>query len=130
LFISYASADEADVNAVLDILRDEMRARYWYMLYIKAGDDFEKEIASRIDGCSALVLCVTSASVKSPWVDKEVRYAISKGKRIVAVFLEDVKLPSHWAFHLNTLHQIHQKMLDEDRYRFELDKAVPTECRR
>lgn len=127
VFISYCRTDKTEVEQELDLLR-EMKTRLWYDA--DAYGQFDKQLAHKIQGCSAFVIFVSEQSVRSDWVLNEVAFAQQKKKRIVPIFLDRALLPGELAVRLARFDQIHRMDLTEDLYRFKIQRSIPAKCRK
>lgn len=77
-FISYASKDRDKVLARVQML-DQMGIEYFQdLLSLDPGDRWEKELYKNIDRCDLFLLFWSTASKESPWVMKEVDYAMRR----------------------------------------------------
>ena len=77
-FISYASKDRDKVLARVQML-DQVGIKYFQdLLSLDPGDRWEKELYKNIDLCDLFLLFWSTASKESPWVMKEVDYAIQR----------------------------------------------------
>ncbi len=106
IFISYSSSDAALAFGLADRLR-----RKGYSLWIdKEGiggaTSWSKEIAEAIVNCRALVVLLSSESVKSEHVGREVLIAAEKQKAIIPVDLERVELPSSLLYTLAGIQRV------------------------
>ena len=88
LFVSYSHRDTAKVYPILDALHDR-KYRIWYDESCENGNDFRDELRHRIEGCSAVVLFVSQASMTSPFCGMEIIVARENGKRLYPIYLED-----------------------------------------
>ena len=88
LFVSYSHRDTAQVYPILDALHDK-KYRIWYDESCENGNDFRDELRHRIEGCSAVILFVSTASMNSPFCGMEVIVARENGKRLYPIYLED-----------------------------------------
>ena len=88
LFVSYSHRDTAKVYPILDALYDR-KYRIWYDESCENGNDFRDELRKRIEGCSAVVLFVSKASMASPFCGMEIIVARENGKRLYPIYLED-----------------------------------------
>lgn len=88
LFVSYSHRDAAQVYPILDALHDR-KYRIWYDESCENGNDFRDELRHRIEGCSAVVLFVSEASMSSPFCGMEVIVARENGKRLYPIYLDD-----------------------------------------
>lgn len=89
LFVSYSHRDTAKVYPILDALHDK-KYRIWYDESCENGNDFRDELRHRIEGCSAVVLFVSKASMSSPFCGMEIIVARENGKRLYPIYLDDV----------------------------------------
>lgn len=62
--------------------------RLWYDRGIDPGTEWAEEIANRLLNASVLVVFLSSASLNSRNVRREIGFATSKGKTIIALYLE------------------------------------------
>jgi hypothetical protein len=77
-FISYASEDRDKVLARVQML-DQMGIRYFQdLLSLDPGQRWEKELYRNIDQCDLFLLFWSNAAKRSPWVMKEVNYALDR----------------------------------------------------
>lgn len=88
LFVSYSHRDTAKVYPILDALYDK-KYRIWYDESCENGNDFRDELRHRIEGCSAVVLFVSKASMASPFCGMEIIVARENGKKLYPIYLDD-----------------------------------------
>jgi hypothetical protein len=77
VFISHSSADAAFVEAeILPPLR-RRRIRYWYSPEdIQTSQDWEKSIRKGLESCEWFLVVMSGRSARSPWVRREVQWAM------------------------------------------------------
>ena len=109
VFISYASADRAEVIKRVQML-STLRINYFQdILHLDPGDRWEQKLYRHIDQADLFLLFWSSAARNSKWVRKEIRYALDrKGPRdsppeIVPVVIEGPPPPAPWP-ELENLH--------------------------
>lgn len=91
IFVSYCHQDKTQVYPYIEMLaRDGYRI--WYDEGITPGDEWTENIARHLEGCSVFVAFVTEASLNSHNCRREINYAVLKEKRMVSLFLDDVRL--------------------------------------
>ncbi|MDX2029249.1 MAG: toll/interleukin-1 receptor domain-containing protein [Blastocatellia bacterium] len=79
-FISYASPDRSEVLERVQML-ETMGIRYFQdVLSLDPGDRWEKKLYENIDRCDLFLLFWSHAARESPWVMKEVEYALGRKK--------------------------------------------------
>lgn len=77
-FVSYASADRSEVIERVQML-ETMGIKYFQdVLSLDPGDRWEKKLYENIDKCDLFLLFWSHAAKESPWVMKEVEYAIAR----------------------------------------------------
>ena len=112
LFISYAHLDS---GIVLKIVRQLQEENYdvWIDKYgIEGGDLWASEIVKGIRGCDIFLLFVSSNSVRSSYVRRELDVAAGGNRKIIHVMIEDVEIPEHWVFQLAGLQYINYRSPD------------------
>lgn len=85
VFISYARADERYATALMNRLAREPDIAPWQDRISMSPGDFEDQIKKGIDSSEYLVLVMTPAALRSPWVEKEWRYARENGRCVVPI---------------------------------------------
>ena len=87
VFVSYARADEHYATELLSRLAKEPDIAPWQDRIRMSPGDFEDQIKAGIDSSEYLVLVMTPAALRSPWVEQEWRYARENGRCIVRMKL-------------------------------------------
>jgi tetratricopeptide (TPR) repeat protein len=106
LFVSYAHLDS---DIVLDISGQLQVAGYevWIDKFgIQGGDLWVEEIVKGISGCDIFLLFVSSKSILSDYVRRELDIAFSEKRPIIPVRIEDVKFPQGWRYQLAGLQYV------------------------
>lgn len=104
-FISYASTDRAAVLARLQVLR-AAGIEYFQDIDMEPGERWEKELFRRIDDADLFLLFWSQAAKDSPWVHREVQYALDLHDdcpEIRPVVIEGPPVPPPWE-ELSALH--------------------------
>jgi len=112
LFVSYSHRDTAKVYPILDALYDR-KYRIWYDESCENGNDFRDELRHRIEGCSAVILFVSKASMNSPFCGMEIIVARENGKRLYPIYLDDASaVPPAFEILLSNTHHSTAENLD------------------
>lgn len=94
-FISHSGPDDRYVAEFVQLVRslgfDEV---FNDSHTIEPDEKFWERIERGIHECDAFVVILSQASVKSYWVDKEVQFARSEGKRVIPIRIDDCTLPT------------------------------------
>lgn len=85
VFISYARADEQYATELMARLSKEPDIAPWQDRISMRPGDFEGQIKEGIDAAQYFVLVMTPAALRSPWVEKEWRYARENGRCICPI---------------------------------------------
>ncbi len=93
VFVSYAHSNASTVYGELTRLQSE-GMKIWYDEGISPGSRWTQEIADAIERCKVFIAFVSADFVGSENCVNEVEFAVSKGKRIIQVYLEPTTLPS------------------------------------
>jgi hypothetical protein len=106
-FLSHSSADDRYVKELEQLLR-----QLGYDDIFNDGDTIKPDekfwpcIEEGIRKCVAFVIVLSHNSVNSPWVQKEVELARMLGKKVVAIHIDDCKLPP--GFDDRDVHELRQ----------------------
>jgi hypothetical protein len=109
-FISYSLKDRKEVIKRVQMLERFHIHFFQDILNLEPGTRWEQELYKHIDTCDVFLLFWSSASKESPWVDKEVRYALARKENsgtdspeIIPILIEGPPVPFP-PEHLSHLH--------------------------
>lgn len=77
-FVSYSSKDRAEVLRRVQAFRIAGLSVFQDFLDLEPGDRWEHELYREIDDCDVLLLFWSRAAAVSPWVAKEIDYALAR----------------------------------------------------
>ena len=100
IFISYSSKDRAQAEQLTELLSSAGLSVWIDRQGIDVATSWSREIVEGINACKAMVLLLSSSSVASPNVVKEVSLASEKLKKIVPLDLEPVAIPPELEYQL------------------------------
>lgn len=104
VFISYSSTYRQLVDALVHFL-EEKQIKCWYAPRdIPHGIEYAEAIESAIANSNFFIILVSELSQESPWCRSEVNLAVSLGKIILPVRIEEVELKSGMKLYLNHRH--------------------------
>ncbi|MEO0447090.1 MAG: TIR domain-containing protein, partial [Verrucomicrobiota bacterium] len=90
VFLSHSSKDDLFIQQLHPLLRDLGLGTIFNDAYsLRTGSEFWPEIEQAITECQKFVVVVSSASMASKWVPKEVELARSLNKEIFPILIED-----------------------------------------
>lgn len=106
VFISYSTKDVAVANQVVSYLESRGYPCWIAPRNISSGGDYTDMINDAIRDCRALVLIMSSRSVQSQWVKKELATAVSFNRTIIPFRISSVQLTGGLQFLLNNVQWI------------------------
>jgi formylglycine-generating enzyme required for sulfatase activity len=96
LFISYARVDMPLCKQIVERLSHAHEV--WYDSRVFAGQDWWKEILSRVEWCEGFVYLLSPESVKSEYCQQECEIALKSGKHFFPVLIQaKTEIPPHIA---------------------------------
>ena len=100
IFVSYAHLNSKVVFRHITRLRDE-GFRIWYDEGIDPGTDWSDEIAKALTNATSFLVFVSPEMVESHNVKKEIVFALSKKKQMIAVHITEITLSIELELTLN-----------------------------
>ncbi len=113
LFVSYSRQDLEPVQDILRILRAN-HFRFWYDMGLKSGVEWAEELGKKIDQCDQFLVIISSNSVKSKFVRKEIGMATELDKNIVVIYIEETVLSSGLSLLLGDIQSIHRSFYSRE----------------
>ncbi|MBR2262935.1 MAG: toll/interleukin-1 receptor domain-containing protein [Firmicutes bacterium] len=92
IFISYSHQDAAEVRKIAESIQSAGIAEVWYDTKLRGGENYFSVIANQIIACEYLIFIVSDHSIQSDWCLRELEFAASEQKKILAVWLKDVDI--------------------------------------
>lgn len=112
-FISYAHADSEQVLPLLSGLSSR-GIRLWYDSGIEIGSEWPEHIAQAVYGSSCVLCFLSRNAVNSDNCRREINFAISQKKDILAIYLEEgFPRPLGVAMQLDSLHAVFLPRYDD-----------------
>ncbi|HRI13386.1 MAG TPA: toll/interleukin-1 receptor domain-containing protein [Verrucomicrobiota bacterium] len=87
VFLSYATEDHAELHHLLFLLRDRFASPFHDRRDGHAGAALNHYLPQQIEACELFLVLLTSASVASHWVRREVSWALDFSKPIIPVVI-------------------------------------------
>lgn len=100
VFLSYASADRERADQLAGLLSSAGVSVWIDRSGIEAATSWSGEIVDAVSECTAFIVLLSPASVRSKNVNREVALAFEKDKPIVPLDLEPVELTRDLQYHL------------------------------
>lgn len=123
IFISYAHADEQAVGLVLENL-ERNDVRFWFDDGIEVGSEWPEYIAERLASADMMIAFVSNAYALSNNCRKEMHYAVSKGIKIVNIFLEDANITPGMTLQIGNIFALMKYRMDDHEFYERLYQAL------
>jgi TolB-like protein len=107
IFISYSRKDSEHATSLAERLRSSGANVWMDTASLAAAEEWSAEIVEAINGCSVFVVLLSTYSVESTNVTKEVSLASQKKKKIIPLVLERCELNSSLEYFLAGVHHVH-----------------------
>lgn len=89
-FISHVAADVSLRNRVRHSLGRHLVTTWLHQTDIRKGETYEQAVWSGIEGADNVLFFITKEAIESEKCQKELEYAMSIGKRIIPLLVEDI----------------------------------------
>ena len=104
VFISYASQDKLVANAACARL-EALGIRCWIAPRdIMAGVGYGEAIMDAIGHCQIMLLIFSASANQSPMISREIERAVSKGRAVLPMRIEDVLPSGSLEFFIGSVH--------------------------
>ncbi len=113
IFISYSHKDVAAVEQIVQTIERTMSCSVWFDHKLKGGEEYFSVIAEQILQCDCFIFVVSPHSVTSNFCIRELEFAMSENRRIVAVWLEDFTPPPRVRLVISNTHYIRPNTLTD-----------------
>jgi formylglycine-generating enzyme required for sulfatase activity len=104
VFISYSSKDQSIAFDICRLLEAQGLQCWIAPRDVRPGYDYDEEIIDAIDAVEAMVLILSAHSNESIHVKHEVEYAVSHGKAVFPVRIQEVLPSKKLVLHIGTKH--------------------------
>ena len=102
MFICHSSHEKLLVEGIVPRLEKQGIECWVSSLDVHPGKNFLEEVIPAINECDCFLVLLSDAACTSGWVEKEVMWAISKGKYIIPLLVGKMELSEKFAFMLQT----------------------------
>ncbi len=92
IFVSYSHKDAETVVKIVEVIKKSTGMEVWYDSSLRGGENYFSVIANQIMKSKFFVFIVSDNSISSDWCLRELEFAASERKIIVAIWLDNVSL--------------------------------------
>ena len=108
VFISYSHKDVDAVEKIVEILRNTCKKEVWFDRNLRGGENYFSVIANEILQNDFFVFIVSDHSVNSEWCIRELQFAASESKKIIAIWLDNITIPAGVRLVIQNTHYINR----------------------
>lgn len=91
VFISYSTENFKEANKIKKIIEKYGGKIFIAPSSIAPGNNFKDDIKSNIDSCDIFIPLISQKTVRSPFVNQEIGYALPYKKRILPITIGKIK---------------------------------------
>lgn len=122
VFISYSSKDEAIVRETCEAFK-KCNIHYWVSFENHDyGNQYASTIISKIEEAKIAVVFVSRSSNLSTHVINEISVAVSRGKRVIPIIIDEFNLTPAFEYYLSSNHFI--KYVDNEKFNEQLVRCI------
>ena len=122
-FVSYAHKDQDEVYEIIQDMQ-KRKARIWFDKGLELGKEWPEEIATHLVNSSVVLVMLSSNSIQSANVRREVNLALSEGKDLIVIRLDDFDLSPGMKLQFGVYQMILKWTLDTPYFNNMLSKAI------
>lgn len=123
IFVSYSHEDKDLVYNEIKRLHND-GFNIWYDEGISPASIWVDEIAKAIKNCIIFLVFISPKAISSQFVNKEITFAITEKKNLLAVYIEKTKLESGIKLQIGNIQAINKYKMKDDIYYKKLKKAL------
>lgn len=116
IFISYSHKDIETVAKIADIIKKASTMTVWWDSSIRGGENYFSVIANQIIQSKFFVFIVSDNSILSDWCLRELEFAASERKIIVAIWLENISISPRVKLVIQNTHYINYYSATNDTF--------------
>lgn len=91
IFVSHSNEDNEKIVSIMNIVNRTIGNSDWFMDHInlQGGSTWRTDLLTKIEASDGILAFISNTFKTSEWCDQEIGYAIAKGKKILAVSLDN-----------------------------------------
>lgn len=106
IFVSYSHRDGKTVEKIVSILKDNTHKEVWFDHNLRGGENYFSVIANQIIENQYFVFFVSENSVESDWCVRELEFAASEKRTIIAIWLDNIEISPRIKLVIQNTHYI------------------------
>lgn len=92
IFVSYSHKDSDIVVQIVKILKESSGKEVWFDHKLRGGENYFSVIANQIIANKYFVFIVSNNSIESDWCLRELEFAASEKRHIIAIWLDNIDI--------------------------------------
>ncbi|MFZ4592403.1 MAG: toll/interleukin-1 receptor domain-containing protein, partial [Ignavibacteria bacterium] len=124
IFVCYS---HRNISIVYDEIKKihDFGYRIWYDEGITPSSEWPEEIAKALQNASFFIVFISNSSIASANVRNEINFALNKGKKFLAIYLENTTLPPGLELRMGDIQSINKWRLSEEHYNRKILNVLP-----
>ena len=106
VFVSYSHKDVKVVEQIVSIIREKSGKEVWFDHKLRGGENYFSAIANQIIENKYFVFIVSENSVMSDWCLRELEFAASEKKQVIAIWLDNINISPRIKLVIQNTHYI------------------------
>jgi len=91
VFVSHSTKDDSIVNGIRQTL-EALGIEAWVdSRELAPGEPLDTSVLGAIDRCDHFLAVLSTNAINSPWVAKEIKYAVGQKKKVVPILLPGIE---------------------------------------
>ncbi|MBQ6773161.1 MAG: SEL1-like repeat protein [Synergistaceae bacterium] len=123
IFISYSHEDFETVNKIAGVIKNSCSSKVWFDINLRGGEYYFSVIANHILESQFFVFIVSAKSTESDWCLRELEFAASERKNIVAVWIDNIAIPPRVKLVIQNTHYIYYRSESNEAFSEAMSKA-------
>lgn len=124
IFASHSDKDSHLVFPELGMLHDR-GFRIWYDEGVAFGGEWPEHVATALDRATVFLVFISPSAVDSANVRNEINFALNRGKRFLAVYIEETTLPAGLELRMGSIQAIMKWRMTDANYERMIASALP-----
>ena len=106
IFVSYSHSDSTVVEQIVSVLKKTTGKEVWFDHKLRGGENYFSVIANQIVSNKYFVFIVSDNSIESDWCLRELEFAASEKRRIIAIWLDNISISPRIKLIIQNTHYI------------------------
>ena len=123
IFVSYSHNDAKTVEHIIALIRKYTNNEVWYDARLVGGENYFSVIAEQILKCSFFVFVVSENSVNSDFCLRELEFAASEKKAIVAFWLDNITISPRVKLVIQNTHYVNCYSTSEKKFETDIGRV-------